>query len=307
MDSIKVFAPASVANVSCGYDILGLALEGVGDEVVLTKRKDKNIVITHITGADLPYEVDKNIVGVCLQAFLAKAGIHQGFDIALHKNVLPGSGLGSSASSSAAIVFAANKLLDEPFDNRTLVELAMEGEKFVSGKKHADNVAPSIMGGITCINSYSPLNIFSIPYPKDLVVAIAHPQIEVKTLEAKKILKREIPIDDVTQQMGYVAGLVCGLITSNYELISRSMEDVIAEPIRSMLIPQYRAAKISAIENGALGFNISGSGPSVFALCRGVEKAKIVIEGLKEVYKKSDFDVHYIVSKISSSGVRVIS
>ncbi len=304
MEKIKVFAPASVANLACGYDVLGLALSSIGDELTLTKRTDDKLIISSIIGADISKDIKQNVIGASLEALLQKLDSKQGFTIELVKKVKPGSGLGSSASSSVAVVYAANELLGKPFKNIDLIDFAMEGEKLVSGKKHADNVAPSLLGGITAIRSYEPLDVFSIPFPSDVWLAIVHPQIEVKTSEAKKILKKELSLEDATYQWGNVAGLVCGLTTSDYDLIGRSMNDRVAEPARSMLIPQYYNAKEIALNNGALGFNISGSGPSVFALCRGEENAQNVLNSLKILFEKSEFDTHYILSQISMIGAK---
>lgn len=306
MKTIKVFAPATVANVGCGFDIMGFALCDLGDEITLTVRNDNKLVIRNITGANIPTDPEKNVATVALKKMLSDLNEDIGFDIDIVKKVYPGSGLGSSASSSAGIVVAANKLLGDPCSATELVSWAMEGEKLVSGKPHADNVGPSIMGGFTVIRGYNPLDIFPINYPKDLCVTIAFPQIEIKTAEAKKMLKERVLLEDAVTQWGNVAGLVAGLITNDYDLISRSMQDVIIEPVRSILIPFYDKAKKAALDAGALGYNISGSGPSMFALSKDLGTAEKIKKSIEGVYVPREVPVKYHICNINSKGACII-
>ena len=306
-ESIKVFAPATVANVGCGYDIFGLALEGIGDELTIIKSAKKGIRITKIEGCDhLPLDPALNVAGVAIQALLDTTDNDQGFEVAITKKVLPGSGLGSSASSAAGAVFAANQLLGAPLSTKELIPCAMEGEKAASTKAHADNVAPSLLGGFTLVRSYQPLDIVSIPFPTALYVAIVHPQIEVKTADSKRILKTEIPLQKAITQWGNTAGLAVGLATEDFDLIGRSLKDVIVEPIRSMLIPGYEKAKEMALAAGALGCNISGSGPSIFALCHGKPKAAAVVAAFEKLYTALNIDHKVYLSKINPTGTKII-
>ena len=227
--------------------------------------------------------------------------------LCLYKNVLPGSGLGSSASSAAAAVFAANELLGKPFSKTELVQFAMMGEALVSGKPHADNVAPSLLGGFVLVRSYEPLDVVRLAYPKELMTVIIHPQIEVKTAYAKEILPKDIPLAIAVKQWGNVAGLVSGLASSDFSLISNSLQDIIAEPVRSVLIPGFYDLKNSAVANGALGCSISGSGPSVFALCVGAEATENVANGFKIVYDKLNIDYNIHRSFINDEGTKIIS
>lgn len=305
---IKVFAPATVANVGPGFDILGLALEGIGDELEVSLRDDNIIQIHPIEGyEDLPTDPLLNVAGVAIQAMLNELHIQQGFEINISKRVMPGSGLGSSASSSAAAVYAANELLGSPFSKKELVRFAMEGERATSGKAHADNVTPSLLGGFTLVRSYKPLDVVSIPYPKDLFVAVVHPQIEVKTADSKRILKSEVALDMAISQWGNVAGLVAGLAIGDFDLIGRSLEDHIVEPIRSVLIPGYAGAKHEAIAAGALGCNISGSGPSIFALTEGKAAADKVAQAFDEYYSELGIDHKIYVSGINAEGAKTIN
>ncbi len=260
MNQLKVFAPATVANVACGFDVLGLALDYPGDEALVTKTDKHDIVITACHNAEnLPLAADKNVAGVAVKALLDKLGSKQGFEIELTKGVKPGSGIGSSAASSAAAVVAVNELLGNPFTKKELVEFAMEGERCATGVAHADNVAPSICGGFTLVRSYEPLDIIKIDSPKELWATVIHPQLEVKTRDARRVLKGGIDLSKAITQWGNVGGLVAGLYSEDYDLIGRSLVDVVIEPIRSILIPGYAKVKRATLEAGALGCSISGS------------------------------------------------
>ncbi|MFY0687055.1 MAG: homoserine kinase [Cyclobacteriaceae bacterium] len=307
MDEIKVFAPATVANVGCGYDILGFALTDVGDELTLKKRTDSELVVTSIEGAEgIPTDPEKNVATVSIKAMLEALGSKQGFELSIKKNIAAGSGLGSSASSSAAAVFAANELLDRPYSKAELVQFAMEGERAASSKPHADNVAPSLMGGFTVIRSYDPLDLFNIPFPKELEVVVIFPLVEVKTSDAKKILKKQVNLSDAVAQWGNVAGLVSGLIEGNFARIGRSLQDVIVEPVRSILIPYYDEVKAMAMEKGALGFNISGSGPSMFALTNDRSKSEAIRENAQKLYDEQGIEIRSFISPINATGAEVI-
>lgn len=306
MNEIKLFAPATIANVSCGFDVLGLALDNVGDEMIIKKVPEKGIRITKISGQKLPLETHKNVAGVAGLALLSKINIDFGFEIEIDKRIKPGSGIGSSAASSAGTVWAMNELLGNPFSTLELVQFAMEGEKLATGVAHADNVAPAIYGGFTLVRSYEPLDIISVNTPKELFAAVIHPQIEVKTSDAREILKTSVPLKEAIKQWGNVGGLVSGLYTEDYDLIGRSLNDYIIEPIRSILIPAYESVKQESLKAGALGCGISGSGPSIFALCKGQEKANQVAHAMRLVYEKVgiEYDIH--TSKVNEKGIKIL-
>ncbi|MGX1930620.1 homoserine kinase [Flagellimonas sp. 2504JD4-2] len=307
MEAIKVFCPATIANVSCGFDVLGLALDSVGDEMIVRKTDEKGIVISKITGQDLPLETSKNVSGVAGLALLEKSDYNGGFEIEINKKIKPGSGIGSSAASSAGAVWAMNQLLGIPFSTLELVQFAMQGEKLASDVAHADNVAPALFGGFTLVRSYEPLDVIPIPTPDELFATVIHPQIEVKTSDSRKILKTKITLEKGIQQWGNVGGLVAGLFQSDYDLIGRSLQDHIVEPIRSILIPGFDVIKTNAIKAGALGGGISGSGPSIFALSKGEATAKKVAESMDETYQNIGipFDVH--ISKVNTQGVKILA
>jgi len=304
MKEIKIFCPATIANISCGFDVLGVALDTIGDEMVVRKTEEKGIRITKLEGQQLPMETHLNVAGVAGLALLAVSEYDGGFDIEIYKKIKAGSGIGSSAASSTGAVWAMNQLLGKPFSTLELVRFAMEGERLASGVAHADNVAPALYGGFTLVRSYTPLDVIPVPSPTELYATVIHPQIEVKTSDSRKILKTTISLADGIKQWGNLGGLVAGLFTSDYDLIGRSLEDHIVEPIRSILIPGFDAIKTTAMANGALGCGISGSGPSIFAFSKGERTAQKVGAGMKEVYQKIgiDFDVH--ISRINTSGIK---
>lgn len=306
MNQVKIFSPATIANVSCGFDVLGLALENVGDEMTIKKVPKKGITITKINGQDLPLETHKNVAGVAALALLSETECDCGFEIEITKRIKPGSGIGSSAASSAGAVWGINELLGKPFNSTDLVRFAMEGERLATGVAHADNVAPALFGGFTLVRSYEPLDIININTPGDLYVSVIHPQIEVKTADAREILKTTVPLKEAIKQWGNVGGLISGLYTEDYELIGRSLQDFIIEPIRSILIPAFDAVKQQSLNAGALGCGISGSGPSIFALSKGEKTAIKVAEAMKLVYEKVgiDYDVH--ISKVNKKGISIL-
>tara|TARA_R110000765_G_scaffold62585_1_gene121323 strand:+ start:1536 stop:2462 length:927 start_codon:yes stop_codon:yes gene_type:complete len=303
-NEIKVFCPATVANISCGFDVLGVALDSVGDEMIVRKIPQKGIQITKISGQNLPKETLNNVAGVAGNAFLLAADYDGGFEIEINKKIKPGSGIGSSAASSAGAVWAMNYLLGNPFSKTELVQFAMEGERLASDVAHADNVAPALFGGFTLVRSYNPLDIVTIPAPSELYVTIIHPQIEIKTSDSRKILKTTISMETGIKQWGNVGGLVAGLFKEDYELIGRSLEDHIVEPIRSILIPGFDEVKKVSLEAGALGSGISGSGPSIFAFSKGEETALKVRKVMKSVYEKIGIAYEIHISKINMEGVK---
>lgn len=306
MDSIKVFCPATIANISCGFDVLGLALDAIGDEMIVHKTKQPGINISKITGQTLPLETMDNVAGVAGLALLEESEYSGGFEIEIHKKIKAGSGIGSSAASAAGAVWAMNELLEKPFLPIELVKFAMQGEALASGVAHADNVAPALYGGFTLVRSYEPLDIIKINTPPDLYATVIHPQIEVKTSDSRKILKTSISLKDGIKQWGNVGGLISGLFLEDYDLIGRSLVDHIVEPIRSMLIPGFSEVKSETIKAGALGTGISGSGPSIFALSKGKDTAEKVAEAMRNVYINIGVDYDVYVSKINTKGMHKI-
>ncbi|MCU0458478.1 MAG: homoserine kinase [Bacteroidales bacterium] len=300
---IRVKAPATVSNLSCGFDVIGLALGEPYDIVELELTETGSIEIEEIRGCEtLSRDPGKNVVGAVLKAVAAAAGGLTGFRAVLEKGIRPGSGIGSSGASAAAAAYAAGRLLDDRFSLNDLVRFAMEGERLVSGSPHADNAAPSLLGGITLIRSYDPLDIVQLHIPRELWCVIIHPEAEIRTSVARGLLDTHIPLGTAVRQWGNLAGLVAGLYREDYELIGRSLVDFVAEPKRAGLISGFCDLKEAALKNGALGAGISGSGPSVFALCRGRDTAAEVMKGMSDtmVSLGTAFDAY--MSPVSRKG-----
>ena len=306
MQQLKIFAPATVANLSCGFDVLGCCLDSVGDEMLIKKNELKKIRIIRITGQDLPLATDKNVAGVAVKALLNTLESDQGFDIEIYKKIKPGSGIGSSAASSAGAVFAVNKILGEPFQKQELISFAMQGELLASGNAHADNVAPALLGGFSLVRSYCPLEVLSLPVPEELKVVILHPLIEIKTKDSRSIIKQNVSLKSAINQWGNLGAFVIALYTNDYDLLGRSLQDEIVEPVRSILIPYYNELNELVATNGALGFGISGSGPSVFALCRGKGNAEQVKRAIHEFYANKNIDFELHLSGINKNGVKIL-
>jgi len=304
MNKITVQCPATVANLVCGFDVLGMALEEPYDIMEVSLLDEPVIRIISGDGFPLPSDPAQNTAGAPLLAMQDELEKPVGFEVVIHKKIKPGSGVGSSAASAAGAVVAANHLLKNRFSKEDLVRFAMFGEKVASGVKHADNISPCIYGGITLIRSIFPLDIVSIPAPH-LHVTVVHPQIEVKTADARQILRKEVLLKDAIRQWGNIAGLVAGFMKNDYELIGRSLEDVIIEPVRSMLIPGFDQVKSQCKAAGALGGGISGSGPSIFMLSRDIHTARAVEQVMKNIYNDIGLDYHTYVTTINHTGVKI--
>lgn len=301
---VNVHAPATVANMVCGFDILGFALEEPYDEMVVRIIDEPIVRIINNDSYNLPTNPPENVAGAALLAMMEELGGDVGFEVVIKKNIKPGSGIGSSAASSAGAVVGANYLLGNRFTPYDLVRFAMFGEKVASGVKHADNITPCILGGVTLIRSIFPLDIVPLSSP-DLFVTIVHPQIEVKTENARKILKHQVELKSAIKQWGNVAGVVAGLMKKDYDLLGRSLEDVIIEPIRSILIPGFDEVKKGCVEAGALGGGISGSGPSIFMLSKDRNSAIAVERVMADVYLRLGIDYHTYVTSVNNTGVKV--
>ena len=306
MDYLKIFAPATVANVSCGFDSLGFAVDAIGDEMTFTKTTEKGVKITNITGADLTYNVDENAASAVVKKILIAAEADFGIELSIHKGFSPGSGLGSSAASAAGAAFGTNQLLGNIYSELELTKFAMFGEEVACGTQIADNVAAAIYGGFVLVRSYNPLEIIKLPVPNALRVVAIHPQIEVKTKDAREVLPKEVPLKDAVTQWANVAGLISGLYTDNYNLISNSLVDIIVEPARKPLIPFFDNVKNSALKAGALGAGISGSGPTIFALCKGDAIAESVYKSIQESYKNTGINFEMFISKVNPEGIKIM-
>ena len=308
MKSIKTFAPATVANVSCGFDVFGFAVEQPGDEVEMTLVKKPGVIIRKIEGdgGRLPLEAQRNTAGVAVLAFLKALDRTDGVEITLQKNLPLGSGMGTSAANTVAALVGINHLLGEPLHRRELLPFAIEAERVACGSAHADNVAPSLLGGFVLVRGYEPLDVVTIPTPRNLFCTLVHPHLELKTEDSRQVLRSSISLKDAVTQWGNIAGLVAGLMKPDFGLISRSLKDVIAEPVRALLIPGFDQIKEKAVEAGALGCGISGSGPTIFVLCTERALAKRVGEVIQIEFAKFKLESEVYVSKINTEGARVL-
>ncbi|HRP38095.1 MAG: homoserine kinase [Chitinophagales bacterium] len=306
--TISVFAPATVANVACGFDVLGFAIQQPGDIVELTLNTSEKVTIKQISGdgGRLPLVAEKNTAGVAVIEFLKYLNQIQGVEISIQKNLPLGSGLGSSAASSAAALVGINELLGNPLSKKELIPFAMEAERIACGAAHADNVAPSILGGLVLIRSYTPLDIIEIPTPSNLCCVVVNPHIELRTEDSRKVLPKEIPLQIAITQWGNLAALIAGFMKNDFDIISRSLQDVIAEPYRAPLIPGFSSVKQAALNLGALGCSISGSGPSIFALCNSENIANEVAKAMQQKFQEIGLESTAFISKINAEGAKVL-
>ena len=305
---VSVFAPATVANVASGFDVLGFALDAPGDTVTLTRVPGRDVRVVSISGdgGKLPRDPRRNTAAVAAAGLLARLGHPFGVEIALEKHMPLASGLGSSAASAVAAVVAANALAGTPLAARELLPFTMEAEKAACGSAHADNVAPSLLGGFVLIRSYDPLDVVQLPVPPGLACAVAHPHTELRTEDARRVLKKEIRLADAIRQWGNLAALVAALYNGDLALLGRSLQDVVAEPARSVLIPGFDAVKAAALAAGALGCSISGSGPSVFALCASAAAAARAGDAMKAGFRNAGLEADLFLSAVNTKGPVVL-
>jgi len=309
MKEIKVFAPATVANVVCGFDVLGFAVNEPGDEVVMKLSDEPGVRLLKITGDDgkLPLNAAKNTVSASVQHYLNYLNRPDiGVEIELHKKMPIGSGLGSSSASTVAGLFAINQLMGNLLSAKELVPFAMKGEELACGYGHADNVAPALMGGFVLVRSYDPLDLIALPTPSNLFTAIVYPEVDVPTKDARQMIRAKVLLKDAVTQWGNVAGLVAGLYLNDIDLIGRSMKDVLVEPVRSILIPDFYLLRQLAMDNGAVGFGISGSGPSVFAITKDEETARKITALQQQHLAKLNINSKAFVSSVNAEGPKII-
>ncbi len=305
---IKVFAPASVSNLACGFDIIGLAIDAPGDEVIVRFSEKPGLVITKITGAKgkLSSEISKNTAGYAALQLLKHLGKENlGIEMELHKKMAIGTGLGSSAASAVAGVVAVNELLKRPLERRALLPFAIDGEFIASKSRHADNIAPSLLGGIVFIRDQATLDIHRVPSPKGLYIVVILPQVQILTSEARNILSPTVTLKAHIQQSANLGGLILGLYNSDLGLISRSLKDVIIEPQRAKLIPHFYEVQKAALEKGALGCSISGSGPSIFALCSNSLESEQVAKAMGAVYEENKIAYKTFISPVNNTGAQL--
>ncbi len=300
---IKVFAPASVANVACGFDVLGFALERPGDEIIVRFSDEKGLKITKITGGKLPYAPEKNTAGYAALTLLEHLGeSKRGIEMEIHKKMPFGSGLGSSAASAVGAVMAVNELLRRPLEKRDLLKFAVLGESIASGAIHADNIAPSLLGGFTLVRDSETLDIHRIYTPRGLYATVVYPKVEILTKEARAMLSTEVPLKNMVKQSANLGAFILGMFNSDFGLIKRSLQDLIIEPQRAHLIPHFHEVKETAYTEGVLGCSISGSGPSIFALSENSLTAERAGLAMQKVYEKHKIPCELFISPINMEG-----
>ncbi len=307
MNSIKVFAPMTVANLGCGFDVIGMTLDGTGDVLEVAIGEGTGISIENKSDVSLPADIEKNVITPAVRAFQAAYKKPILVNITVLSKILPGSGVGSSAASSAAAVFGLNELTGRPFSGKQLVEFAMDGEKLISGSRHADNVAPALLGGVVLIRENEPLDLVKLPVPDDFYCSVVHPHITVTTMEGRSVLPQQIPLRDAVTQWGNVGSLVAGLALNDMQLVGRSIKDVVVEPYRKRFIPEYDLLKKTLMNTGALAVNIAGSGPSVFAISENMAAAEKLAGVMKKHFFNLSIEADTYTSKVSSIGSRVLS
>jgi len=305
-DSVIIFGPATVSNVGPGFDLLGFALEQPGDEIIIRRNSNLGLQLINQTPYDLPADPGKNVSAVAARALLNALNASEDFDIIFTKKIKPGSGIGSSAASCAAAVVGINEILGAPFTPEELIPFALEGELVASGSRHADNIAPALLGGFTLIRGYDPIDIKHLPYPDDLWCTVVQPELEIRTLESRQLIPDHVELRTALEQCGNLAGLVAGLATGDYPLISRSVRDRFAEPYRTFQIPGFDDLRKKALDAGSVGTGLSGSGPAVFSLCRGAELAESVGRIKSAHFKQHRIPCHVYVSKVSEAGCRIV-
>ena len=309
LESARAFAPATASNIACGFDIMGFAVDGPGDEVVARLRSRPGIEIDEITGDDgrLPLAPERNTAGVAVAELLKRCELQDvGVTLSVHKKMPLSSGLGSSAASAVAAARAAAELLGIDASRELLLRCALEGERVACGTAHPDNATPCVYGGFVLIRSSDPLDVIELPIPDELMCVLVRPHVEVRTRDARDALGDQVPLSTAVRQWANVGALVAGLYRGDLELVSRSLHDHVAEPKRARLVTGFSEAKAAALESGALGCSLSGSGPSIFALCNGAESAETVADAMVRAVKSAGVGVDRLVSKVGTEGVRII-
>jgi homoserine kinase len=308
--SATAFAPATVANVAVGFDVLGFALAGPGDRVSVTRRTGppgRSVTIEGIGGVarDLPRDPARNTAAAAVRAMVEALGLGGSFTVSIEKGIPLSAGMGGSAASAVGAVVAANALLETPVGREELLRYALEGEAAGCGSRHADNAAPCLYGGLVAVVSAEPPDVVSIPVPQGVLCVLVRPRLEVRTREARSVLLRHIALQDHVRQSARLAGFVAGCCRGDLDLVRRSMADLVIEPQRSSLIPGFDEAKRRALDRGALGFSISGSGPSVFAWVCSREAGESVAAAVIDVFRDRGLDADYWISAVGAPGAAV--
>lgn len=300
---MKVFAPASIGNVAVGFDVLGLCLTNPGDEIIIKESRTPGVTISKITGGKgLPLDPTKNTAGVAAQAVLNHLGTKIGVDLEIRKKMPAGSGLGSSAASAVAGAMAVNEFLGNPLQKKDLLPFAMQGEQLASKAYHADNVAPSLLGGLILIRDNTSLDYHRVYTPSGLYLTLVCPNVQILTADSRAVLSDTIPLKTAIQQSANLSSFILGMVNGDFNLIGRSLEDVMIEPQRAQLIPQFYEVKEAALKAGAMGCSISGAGPTIFAMSKNSLEAEAVEQAMKAIYRKAKIQCKTYISEINNEG-----
>ena len=306
MNQIKIFSPASVSNLCCGFDVLGFSIDGIGDELTITKSTNKGINIKEIKGYNVPLQNNKNTASVAAQALLDHLKINEGFDIEINKRIKPGSGIGSSAASAVGAVYGINKLLGNPLKHVELLKFAMKGEFISSKTAPADNVASALYGGTILVNNRENYNVIKLPVPKNLYAIIHHPLIEIKTSDSRGVLPKSVDLKIASDQLSAVGGFIHSLHTQDFELMKISLKDYLVEQFRSDYVPAFNEIKSVADLNNTICCSISGSGPSIFTLVNSLNDAKRLKLVFDQIYKDKKLEFNSYITSLNSKGVHEI-
>lgn len=306
MNSIKVFSPASVSNVCCGFDVLGFSIKGLGDEIVIQKSNSKGVKIKRVTGYEVPLDTKKNTASVAAKALLDYLNVKQGFDIEINKNIKPGSGIGSSAASAVGAVYGINKILGSPLHRDDLLNFAMQGEFISSDTAPADNVASALHGGLILVNNKQNYNVIKLPVPEQLLAVVHHPLIEIKTSKSRSVLPKTVDINHASQQLASIGGFIHSLHTDNFDLMRLILKDYLVEQYRADNVPLFHEIKKIADSRNVICCSISGSGPSVFSLLNSYEKAEELKLICDKIYSKNKIKFNSYITELNTGGVRII-
>ena len=306
MNSIKVFSPASVSNVCCGFDVLGFSIAGLGDELIITESDSNKVNIIKVNGYEVPLSAKNNTASVAAQSLLDFLNIKIGFDIEINKNIKPGSGIGSSAASAVGAVYGINELLGSPLKKQELLKFAMQGE-FVSSKTApADNVASSLYGGLILVNNRENYNVIQLPVPKNLYAVIHHPLLEIKTSDSRDVLPKTVDLKIASDQLASIGGFVHSLHTGDFDLMRLILKDYLVENYRTEYVPFFKELKNISESNKAICCSISGSGPSVFSLVKNYNEAIKLKSKYDEIYVKNSVEFNSYITGLNSKGVHCL-
>ena len=306
---VTTFAPASISNLGSGFDVLGVAIDKPGDRVIAKRKREPGLIFSVTSsGGEVPLSAKQNVAAHVASLMIKEFNVSFGIEMTLHKRMPIGSGLGSSAASSVAAAVAVNALLPKPLPKCELLRFAVEGERMASGSPHADNAAPSLLGGVCLIRSYEPLDMIQLPVQRSLIWVVVHPHVIIRTEEARSILPKTVSMRNAVHQWGNVSGLTAGLIAGNALLAGKCVEDVIVEPVRARLIPAFEEVKHAALRNGATGCSISGSGPSMFAIAPSLKQAAVIGKAMQGVFtKKARVQSELYISRTNMTGATILS